>query len=67
MWLFILKAKNGSLASVDGLTCPGDTQAHTCCQGTCRLCVCVCVWTVMQGSDAHKIACVDLELDILQL
>lgn len=29
--------KNGSLASVDGLTCP---QAHTCCQGTCRLCVC---------------------------
>lgn len=30
--------KNGSLASVDGLTCP---QAHTCCQGTCRLCVCV--------------------------
>lgn len=28
---------------------------------------CVCVWTVMKGSDAHKIACVDLELDILQL
>lgn len=27
----------------------------------------VCVWTVMQGSDAHKIARVDLELDILQL